>query len=77
MKKGKMVIRTRPVGDVFLWNGKRFEVVACDDGCYGCSFYERDERGEQECLADIEVCGLCFHGMRTDNKSVVFLELTD
>ena len=73
MKKGKMVIRTRPVGDVFLWNGKRFEVVACDGGCWSCSMF--DVKGE--CLADVEVCGLCFHGMRTDDKNIVFRELTD
>ena len=74
MKKGKMIIRTRPVGDVFLWNGKRFEVVACNDGCLGCGMFDRMDG---ECLADIEVCGLCFHGMRTDDKNIVFRELTD
>lgn len=77
MKKMKTVIRTRPVGDVFVWNGKRYEVVACDDECLGCGFYERDERGKMLCLADIVVCGLCFYGMRTDDKNVVFRELTD
>lgn len=74
MKKGKMVIRTRQVGDVFLWKKQRFEVVESESGCLGCGMYELLEPG---CVADIEVCGLCYKGMRSDNKSVVFRKVTD
>ena len=69
-----MVIRTRPVGDVFLWNGQRFEVVENENGCLGCDMFDAFDA---ECVADIEVCGLCYKSMRTDSKSMVFRKVTD
>lgn len=64
-------IRTRPVGDVFTYQGKKYEVKE-GKACVGCDFF--GERGKP-CEAAIQVFGLCFHGMRYDNKDVIFKEV--
>lgn len=66
------VIRTRPVGDVFFQDGKKYEVVECEGGCMACDMY--DGAPDDPCNARVEVCGLCYYGMRSDSKKVVFRE---
>lgn len=69
-------IRTRPIGDVFVMHGKKYKVVECDSaGCQMCDMY--DGAPDDPCSADIEVCGLCYKGMRKDDKQVYFKELKD
>lgn len=66
----KRVIKTRPIGDVFIQDGKEYEVIECDQDCLACDMY--DGAPDDACTGDIEVCGLCYKSMRNDDKSVVF-----
>lgn len=66
----KRVIRTRKVGDEFVQGGKRYEVVACEEGCLACDMY--DGGPDNPCGAEIEISGLCWAGMRSDNQQVIF-----
>lgn len=68
----KRVIRTRKVGDVFVQNGKKYEVVAYDgkSPCLACDMY--DGGPDNPCSTQIEVSGLCWAGMRSDNQQVIF-----
>ena len=56
-------------------------LVACelaeavtDDPCEGCSL--QNEKG-LVCRGDVGVTGLCYDGMRRDNKQVVFKEVSE
>lgn len=71
----KPVIRTRPIGDVFKQGGRSYEVVEVDqsNGCRGCGM--NIGTIDEPCIADIEVCGLCYKSMRSDNKSVIFNQI--
>lgn len=71
----KLVIRTRPIGDVFQQGGRSYEVVEVDqsNGCRGCGM--NIGTMDEPCIADIEACGLCYQSIRSDNKSVIFKQL--
>lgn len=71
----KQVIRTRQIGDVFQQGGRSYEVVEVDqsNGCRGCGM--NIGTIDEPCIADIEVCGLCYQSMRSDNKSVIFKQI--
>lgn len=71
----KQVIRTRQIGDVFQQGGRSYEVVEVDqsNGCRGCGM--NIGTIDEPCTADIEVCGLCYKSMRSDNKSVIFKQI--
>lgn len=66
----KRVIKTRPVGDVFVQDGKEYVVTECDRGCMACDMYEGGPG--DVCAAEVEVVGFCYRGMRSDGKDVVF-----
>lgn len=66
----KRVIKSRPIGDVFVMDGKEYEVMECDNGCFACDMF--DGAPDDACMADIEICGLCCRPMRNDEKNVVF-----
>lgn len=61
---------TREVGDVFVQNGKKYEVVASEGACYACDMY--DGGPDNPCSAEVEVSGLCWARMREDKKQVIF-----
>lgn len=71
----KPVIRTRPIGDVFQKGRRSYEVVEVDqsNGCRGCGM--NIGTIDEPCTADIEVFGLCYKSMRSDNKSVIFKQI--
>lgn len=71
----KQVIRTRQIGDVFQQGGRSYEVVEVNqsNGCRGCGM--NIGTIDEPCIADIEVCGLCYKSMRSDNKSVIFKQI--
>ena len=67
-------IKTREIGERFKMDGILYEVVeaATDDPCDGCSL--QNEKG-LVCRGDVGITGLCYDGMRRDNKQVVFKEV--
>ena len=68
---GKRIkIRTRPVGERFKADGVEYVVTEDVDvmkPCGDCAFRDLDD-----CVADIELVGLCYSGMRSDSKQVFF-----
>lgn len=68
-------IKTREIGERFQMDGVLYEVVeaATDDPCEGCSL--ENEKG-LVCRGDVGVTGLCYGGMRRDNKQVIFKEVS-
>lgn len=68
---GKRIkIRTRPVGERFKADGVEYVVAEAVDvahPCGDCAFRDLDD-----CVADIELVGLCYSGMRSDSKQVFF-----
>lgn len=64
-------IKTREIGERFKMDGVLYEVVEAvtDDPCEGCSL--QNERG-LVCKGNIGITGLCYDGMRRDNKQVIF-----
>ena len=64
-------IKTREIGERFKLDGVLYEVVEAvtDDPCEGCSL--QNEKG-LVCRGDIGITGLCYDGMRRDNKQVIF-----
>lgn len=69
-------LRTREIGERFTMDGVRYEVVEAvtDDPCDGCSL--QNEKG-LVCRGDVGITGLCYDGMRRDNKQVVFKEVSE
>lgn len=67
-------IKTREIGERFQMDGVLYEVVEAvtDDPCEGCSL--QNEKG-LICRGDVGITGLCYDGMRRDNKQVVFKEV--
>lgn len=67
-------IKTREIGERFKMDGVLYEVVEAvtDDPCEGCSL--QNEKG-LVCRGDVGITGLCYDGMRRDNKQVVFKEV--
>ena len=53
----------RKIGEIFLFDGKLFEVV--DGVCYDCHFYNNDSCCNEE-------LGECSCGYREDNRDVCF-----
>ena len=64
-------IKTREIVERFKMDGVLYEVVEAvtDDPCEGCSL--QNEKG-LVCRGDIGITGLCYDGMRRDNKQVIF-----
>jgi hypothetical protein len=69
-------IKTREIGERFKMDGVLYEVVEAvtDDPCEGCSL--QNEKG-LVCRGDVGITGLCYDGMRRDNKQVVFKEVSE
>ena len=69
-------IKTREIGERFKMDGVLYEVVEAvtDDPCEGCSL--QNEKG-LVCRGDIGITGLCYDGMRRDNKPVIFKKVTN
>lgn len=69
-------IKTREIGERFQMDGVLYEVVEAvtDDPCEGCSL--QNEKG-LICRGDVGITGLCYDGMRCDNKQVVFKEVSN
>lgn len=67
-------IKTREIGERFKMDGVLYEVAEAvtDDPCEGCSL--QNEKG-LVCRGDVGITGLCYDGMRCDNKQVVFKEV--
>lgn len=67
-------IKMREIGERFKMDGVLYEVVeaVADDPCDGCSL--QNEKG-LVCRGDVGVTGLCYAGMRRDDKQVVFKEV--
>ena len=67
----------RNVGERFTMDGVLYEVAEAmnrADPCDGCSL--QNEKG-LVCRGDVGVTGLCYDGMRRDNKQVVFKEVSE
>ena len=69
-------IKTREIRERFKMDGILYEVVEAvtDDPCEGCSL--QNEKG-LVCRGDVGITGLCYDGMRRDNKHVVFVEVSE
>lgn len=69
-------IKTREIGERFRMGGVLYEVAEAvtDDPCEGCAL--QNEKG-LVCGGDVSVTGLCYDGMRRDNKQVVFKEVSE
>lgn len=65
----KSIFITRKIGEIFKWKGDNYRVVEDKKGCLNCDMYEGRPC---KCVADIDVCGLCYARIRSDNKNVVF-----
>lgn len=66
----KRVIRQRKAGERFKVDGVTYEVEAVENEmrpCADCAFVSGDE-----CVARIELVGICFKGMRADDVQVRF-----
>ena len=66
----RIMFRTRPVGERFKADGGEFVVMEAVDvmkPCGDCAVRDLDD-----CVADIELVGLCYSGMRSDSKQVFF-----
>ena len=70
------MIKTSKIGERFKMGGVLYEVVEAvtDDPCEGCAL--QNEKG-LVCGGDVSVTGLCYDGMRRDNKQVVFKEVSE
>ena len=68
-------IKERPVGDVFPYNGKTFQVRRAfvdkggNDTCDGCYFNDHDDCNELD-----NIIGLCSASSRSDD-GVIFVEI--
>lgn len=69
-------LRTREIGERFTMDGVQYEVMedATDDPCDGCSL--QNEKG-LVCRGYVGVTGFCYKEMRTDNKQVVFKDVSN
>ena len=69
-------IKTREIGERFEMDGVLYEVVECamDYPCAECALQGEDVL---ICRGDVGITGLCYHGMRRDNKQVVFKEVSE
>ena len=66
----KQVIRTRKIGERFKMLGVEYVVAKAEDElkpCGECAFKRRDD-----CIARIEIAGLCYKGLRNDDVQVCF-----
>jgi hypothetical protein len=68
-------IKTREIGERFKMDGVLYEVAEAvtDDPCEGCSL--QNEKG-LVCRGDVGITGLCYDGMRSDNKQVIFKDVS-
>lgn len=68
-------IKTREIGEHFCMGGVLYEVVesAMDYPCAECSLQGEDDL---VCRGDVGITGLCYHGMRRDNKQVIFKDVS-
>lgn len=69
-------LRTREIGERFTMDGGRYEVVEAvsDDPCEGCSL--KNEKGVV-CRGDVGVTGFCYKEMRSDDKQVIFKDVSN
>lgn len=69
-------IKTREVGERFKMDGVLYEVAEdmTDDPCKGCSL---NNEKMLVCFGDVGVTGFCYREMRSDNKQVVFKEVSN
>ena len=70
-------IKTREIGEQFNMGGVLYEVAEAfneEDPCLDCSL--NNGRG-LVCSGDTCVMGFCYAGMRSDNKQVVFKEVSN
>lgn len=69
-------IRTREIGERFSMDGRRYEVaeaVNTEDPCLDCSL--NNGRG-LICSGDTRITGFCYIGMRSDDKQIIFKEVS-
>lgn len=59
----------RKIGEVFEFNGKKYQVVEVGSGCEGCAF--------DYCLdcSEVEIKGKCHWLTRKDKEDVIFVEV--
>lgn len=69
-------LRTRDIGERFTMDGVRYEVVEAttDDPCDGCSL--QNGKG-LVCRGDVGVTGFCYKEMRSDDKQVIFKDVSN
>ena len=66
--------KERKVGETFVYQGKKLKVVQTTSNiCNNCYFECRD----CDCENIRKVLGACVRGTRSDNKPVIFVEVTD
>lgn len=68
-------IKTRKMGDRFKVDGITYCVAEPTDAmrpCSECAFCDGDD-----CTARIEIVGLCYKGMRYDDKQAIFKKVTE
>lgn len=69
-------LRTREIGERFTMDGVQYEVMEAvtDDPCEGCSL--KNEKG-LVCRGDVGVTGFCYKEMRSDDKQVIFKDVSN
>ena len=66
---------TRPVGEIFITQGATLKVVdALSPSCDGCYFFDYDT---DKCAKHNDKTGACAPPHRTDEKHVIFRQLTE
>lgn len=65
---------TRPIGEVFEWQGKIYRVVGISP-CNGCAFLPVP--GESRCKNLHDVRGYCSSSVREDEADVIFVEVPE
>ena len=63
--------KERKVGEVFEYEGRKLKVMEETDGCTGCYFRE------YSCHANRRIIGECIYNKRSNNKGVIFIDITD
>ena len=62
--------KERKVGEVFEYEGRKLKVMEETDGCTSCCFREH-------ICPKVKIIGECLYDKRSDNKGVIFIDITD
>ena len=62
----------RKIGEIFIYKGKTYKVVAYGWSCNDCAFFKNNH-----CEGDKSIAGECIFFIRNDGKNIIFKEIKD